>query len=169
MHYDELVHFTSHSGITVLPQLGIDNDYYKLWVQYVNEYEHKPEIFDGFKEVLTYFDQKSAQGLVSSKRRKQFLIDFEGKQIDHFFKSTIMADEVEHPKPSPEGLLKCLKELGIDPRDAIYIGDSLYDYQAAKAANMAFGLATWGNLTREGMIDIDYVFDKPTDIIDQLK
>ena len=75
---------------------------------------------------------------------------------------------MEHPKPDPEGLLKCLNELGVKPEEAIYIGDSLFDYQASKAAGMAFGLATWGNLSREGMDDIDYVFEKPIDMIDAL-
>ena len=77
MHYDELVHFTSHNGIEVLPQLGIDKDYYSLWVQYVNEYEHKPQLYDGILEVLNYYhDKKVPQAVVSSKRRKQYDIDF---------------------------------------------------------------------------------------------
>lgn len=168
MHYDELVHFTSHSGIKVLPQLGIDNKYYDVWVQYVNEYEEKPEVFEGFNEVLAYFDKKLLQGLVSSKREKQFHIDFEGKDIEHYFSSRVLATDVEHPKPDPEGLLKCLNELGVKPEEAIYIGDSLFDYQASKAAGMAFGLATWGNISRDGMDDIDYVFENPIDMIDAL-
>ena len=80
-----------------------------------------------------------------------------------------MADEVEFTKPHPFPLNKCLQELGIEASEAIYIGDSIFDYQAAKAAGMALGLATWGNITREGMNDIDYVFDHPKEIMELIK
>lgn len=170
MHYDELVHFTSHNGIEVLPQLGIDKDYYSLWVQYVNEYEHKPQLYDGILEVLNYYhDKKVPQAVVSSKRRKQYDIDFGDLNLRHYFQVSIMADEVEFTKPHPFPLNKCLQELGIEASEAIYIGDSIFDYQAAKAAGMAFGLATWGNITREGMNDIDYVFDHPKEIMELIK
>lgn len=44
------------------------------------------------------------------------------------------------PKPDPEGLLLIARHLGIDPANALYVGDFIYDLQAARNAGMAAGL-----------------------------
>lgn len=169
MHYDDLVDYMSHNGTDVLPQLGISNDYYSVWVDYINVSEHIPYIYEGMLEVLDHFDGVLPQAVVSSKRRKQYNIDFTKLNLLHYFSSSVMADEVAFTKPNPYPLNKCLKELGIEAKDAIYIGDSVFDYKAAKAAGMDFGLASWGNLTQDGMDEIDYVFKHPRDIIAVVK
>lgn len=42
------------------------------------------------------------------------------------------------PKPSPDGARKILQQWGIAPHEALFIGDSLMDMQAAKAAGIPF-------------------------------
>ena len=44
------------------------------------------------------------------------------------------ADDVPAPKPKPDGLLLCCYELGVEPCDAVYIGDSPSDGRAAQSA-----------------------------------
>lgn len=44
-------------------------------------------------------------------------------------------------KPAPDGLLRALDELEIDPRRALHIGDDDADRDAAKAAGMRFAAA----------------------------
>lgn len=41
-------------------------------------------------------------------------------------------------------ILRVLKKLGIQPRQAIYVGDQLTDADAARAAGVAFGAVSWG-------------------------
>lgn len=57
-----------------------------------------------------------------------------------------------------------LKKAGISASDAIYIGDTIYDMQCARASEVAFGLAVWGCHHKE-KIDADYYFDSPSDIL----
>lgn len=44
------------------------------------------------------------------------------------------------PKPDPEGLLIIARRLGLDPAETLYVGDFVYDLQAARNAGMAAGL-----------------------------
>jgi HAD superfamily hydrolase (TIGR01509 family) len=44
-------------------------------------------------------------------------------------------------KPSPDGLLRALAHLGVDPERALHIGDELADEEAARAAGMHFAPA----------------------------
>lgn len=45
-------------------------------------------------------------------------------------------------KPAPDGLLRALDELGVEPARALYIGDTEADEQAARAAGMKFAPAS---------------------------
>jgi HAD superfamily hydrolase (TIGR01509 family) len=53
-----------------------------------------------------------------------------------YLTKVITRDEVENLKPDPEGILKAIKLLSISKRDAIYVGDSILDILASKAAGI---------------------------------
>jgi len=55
-------------------------------------------------------------------------------QVLKRFLSVRGADNVPAPKPNPDGLLVCCKEMGLDPSECVYIGDSPSDAMAAQAA-----------------------------------
>ncbi len=52
-------------------------------------------------------------------------------------------------KPAPDMVLKALKELNIDVKDAVYIGDSEIDLQTAINSGMDCISVTWGFRSRE--------------------
>jgi len=54
------------------------------------------------------------------------------------------ADDVPAAKPAPDGILQCLREMGVSPHEAVYIGDSPSDGRAALAAGCASVGVTWG-------------------------
>jgi len=45
-------------------------------------------------------------------------------------------DDVEYPKPDPRHLLEVLKRLQVSPEEALYVGDSAFDVNCAKAAGI---------------------------------
>lgn len=53
-------------------------------------------------------------------------------------------DTLERAKPWPDQLLAACQDLGINPENAIYIGDDKRDTQAALAAGMAGFHVAWG-------------------------
>ncbi|AZK43623.1 HAD family hydrolase [Erysipelothrix piscisicarius] len=165
MTYDELIHLTCYDGHGVLKALGISTDVYPRWVQYVNEYPHPATLFDGIEFVLESLDGIVKQGVASSKRRLQYDIDVVENGMDGYFNDVVLSGDTQHHKPHPEPLLVCAEMLDITPNRALYVGDSIFDYQAAKAAGMAFGLASWGNVSMEGMDEIDFVLETPADIL----
>ena len=169
MTYDELVYLTAYAGHDILRILEIDVEHYPRWVQYVNEYPHKPGIFHDFDKVIHQLhDANFPIGIASSKFRPQYNIDFGDHGLLDYFEHVILGDDVENLKPHPDPLLECLKLMNQDPTTALYVGDTLHDYHCAKAAGSKFALASWGNVNREGMDDIDYVLESPLDLIEIL-
>ena len=66
-------------------------------------------------------------------------------KLSPYFDIALGADEVPHPKPKPDGLWHLCKELNLDPKQSIYIGDSPSDGAAAYAAGMKSIGVTWGS------------------------
>lgn len=63
--------------------------------------------------------------------------------------TVIDGSRVEHAKPAPDLLLFAARELGVEPSRAWYVGDSIWDMQAAGAAGMpAIGVVS-GSTTAE--------------------
>ncbi len=51
---------------------------------------------------------------------------------------TVGTRDVERPKPFPDMLLRCAQHWGIEPAQAVYVGDAPTDAEAARAAGMPF-------------------------------
>jgi len=62
----------------------------------------------------------------------------------NLFDFFISADDVKFGKPNPEGLNKILKKFKVNNKNAIFVGDSIYDYKASKKANIRYLHAKWG-------------------------
>jgi phosphoglycolate phosphatase len=54
--------------------------------------------------------------------------------LDHYFRVVVHAAR----KPEPEGFLKALTELGVEPRRSLHIGDDEVDERGAAAAGLHF-------------------------------
>jgi len=104
-------------------------------------------------------------GIVTSKTAQEVVDEFEPFGLSEYFQHIVSASDTEKHKPNPEPLLKCLDALQVAPEEAIYIGDSIYDFQCAKQAGAKFALAHWGAKSTIGFEEADYVFYEPKDIL----
>jgi pyrophosphatase PpaX len=70
--------------------------------------------------------------------------------VDRF---VTMEETTEH-KPHPEPLLKGLELLGGVPKEqAVYVGDSPFDVEAAKAAGLTSVAVSWGAFSEDTLRD----------------
>lgn len=87
--------------------------------------------------------------IVTTKLRRRI-----NQILDQFSSSALIdlvvgAEDVRAEKPSPEGLLWAINHLGISPEQALYVGDSLVDAQAAQRAGVCFAAMLTGKTSRE--------------------
>src|SRR5699024_429545 len=106
-------------------------------------------LFDGAKEVLQELKQKGyALGVMSNKKRDVVEMRLSYTGIGQYFDAVLGGDEIDRPKPDPQGILRVCGELRHDHDDIIYVGDSPTDIEAAK--NMAaFSVAFVSDASRE--------------------
>ena len=167
LSYEELLKYKAYAGKKTLEMLGFENidKSYEKWVKYVNEYEEGAKLYDGFNEVINTINKNGIiLGISSSKTRKQYEIDFFKTGLQNYMKSVVLAEDTENHKPHPEPLLKAVEILKIDPKDSLYVGDTIADYKSSKSAGMDFALAIWGASDIKG-IEADYSLNEPKDLL----
>lgn len=71
--------------------------------------------------------------------------------LEHAFGAVVCADHVRRGKPDPEPVRMALAQLGVEPRDAVFVGDSPHDMQAGRAAGVRTAAALWGPFGREAL------------------
>jgi len=82
--------------------------------------------------------------LVTSKNRAEIANTLPRLGILPYVDAIISADDVANPKPDPEGILLALQKLDSGPGDALFIGDTVHDMRAGKAAGVRCCAVAWG-------------------------
>jgi len=84
----------------------------------------------------------------------------ECNDLDQYFDIVVSSLDVKNPKPHPEPLFKIMDFFGIDPLESLYVGDSLIDFQTARAAGVIFISC------KNKELEADYHVDSLMDIAD---
>lgn len=157
-------------GHIALEKLGLKNvnEANRRWNEYMTYYKNQVTVFDGIENILQKLKQKSVKtGIVTSKTRNELRDDFVPFGLMKYLDFYVCADHTIHHKPNPDPILKFLEISGIAADQAIYIGDTIYDYKAANAANVKFALALWGAKNSDGF-GSSILIEKPENIIADL-
>ncbi|MDI3542997.1 MAG: hypothetical protein PWP57_600 [Candidatus Atribacteria bacterium] len=130
------------------------------------------QLFPGVRETIENLYQEGIKmALVTSKIRSEMSYQFDQFMINRFFETIICAEDASRSKPYPDPLLLALDRLGVKNNESIFVGDSIYDIQAAKGASIPFALASWGALELEKVLKLrpDFILREPEDIEDIVK
>ncbi|HXF95581.1 MAG TPA: HAD-IA family hydrolase [Gemmatimonadales bacterium] len=123
--------------------------------------------YDGVADAVRQLDAAGKRlGLVTSKMRSGALRGLRLLGLEQTFHAVVGADEVTHPKPHPEPVLKALDLLGAPAADAVFVGDSRHDIECGRAAGVKTAAALWGPFDRAHLEDLepDYWLERPADI-----
>ena len=110
-----------------------------------------------------------ATALVTSKNDSELANTLPRMGITAYCDAIVGADQVAPDfKPHPRSVLMALHLLGdIDPTAAVFIGDSVHDIRAGRAAGVATAAVTWGAGTEASLRgeNPDYVIDRPDRLV----
>lgn len=147
----ETVHFGIEDSVGhILKHLSAD---YRLSESLVASYKrHYQEVnhrhsrlYVAVGETLLRFKSAGLKLAICTNKESKFSIDLLKKlDVLHYFDAVVGIDQVENPKPAPEGLIHAAKLMQIHPKKCIFVGDSHLDAEASAAARMPFLLHTRG-------------------------
>jgi phosphoglycolate phosphatase len=120
-------------------KIGLAEEYWesadRLWTE---KYTPLPKaIFKDVKRSLRSLRAIGLRvGLASNGWRSRVLKELSDHGLEDFFDSCIFGDEVPRMKPAPDGLHMILNRLGAKPSASCYVGDTVEDVVAARAAGV---------------------------------
>lgn len=115
-------------------------DYLECYVQGHNQLQIESWVLDLLKELHA---QHIPLAIVTNKERDTTSLTLDYFQLSHYFSMIITAQDVERPKPHPDGIVKILQALDVPAQDAILIGDTMNDKEAARQSGIQFIQALW--------------------------
>jgi HAD superfamily hydrolase (TIGR01509 family) len=92
---------------------------------------------DGFRETLEALTRRVWLAVCTNRAKTMDLV-LEHFDLARYFGIVMTASRVTNPKPHPESLLKVLEHYRIGPDEALFVGDSDLDRQAAFSAEVPF-------------------------------
>ncbi|NIR44188.1 MAG: HAD family hydrolase [Gemmatimonadetes bacterium] len=100
-------------------------------------------VYPGIGEMLAALtEMRLAVGIVTGKTGAALEITLEQADLGEF-DVVITDDDVAEAKPAPEGLELALDRLGLAADQAVYVGDSIADAEAARSAGINYAAALW--------------------------
>ena len=134
---------------------------------------HWPSLraLDGAKDLLAQCHTGGlAVALASSARRKDLEVMKSILDAEAFIDAATSANDAKNSKPAPDILVAALEAINVQAADAIYIGDAVWDMQAAAALEIpAIGVTcggvSAGELRNAGAVE---VYEGPRDLLRNL-
>ena len=120
-------------------------------------------LFPGTRETLERLKSAGLElGVVTSKGLPVATEGLDLFNLLPFFNTLVTYEDTTRHKPHPDPLLTACERLGIEPGQALYVGDAVVDIQAGRAAGTQTAGVTWGAASPEGIAAAgpDYVFDR---------
>lgn len=96
-------------------------------------------LINGCRSTLEFLrDHGIRTGIVSTKYRYRINAILKRQGILEQIDKVVGGEDTAAPKPDPEGLKRALKTLGVNAREAAFVGDHLVDAEAASRAGVLF-------------------------------
>lgn len=110
----------------------------------------KAVLYEGALEGLEAFKEAGVKMVIVTNKPTEFTLPLlQRAGIDHYFEHVVCGDTCARKKPDPMPLLHACELLQIEPDNAIAVGDSINDAQAARAAGITVLAVPYGY--NEGM------------------
>jgi len=92
---------------------------------------------EGMRDLLRELKKDYRLAMASNRTRTAQGVA-ERFRLEPYLELVVGAHQVQRPKPAPDMLEFCARELGVAPARSVYVGDAATDRQAAHAAGMHF-------------------------------
>ena len=115
-----------------------------------NEHHHRyVRGYDGMRETLVVLRERGyALGVVTSKAERGARRLMEDFDLTGLLDVAVFLEDTAGHKPEPDPLLEAARRGGFEPARAAYVGDSIHDVAAGRAAGMRTVAALWGPFER---------------------
>jgi pyrophosphatase PpaX len=116
----------------------------------VDNHDRFVRLYPGVEDVLRECHARGhPMAIVSSKLDAGIRRSMDYFKLTPLFEFLVGIESTTNHKPHPEPVFFALDKLGVAAPDALFIGDSPHDADAARAAGVPMAAVTWGAYSRD--------------------
>lgn len=142
-----------------------------LHSQYYREQSGRLRAFDRAADLLRDLSSRGIRVvLATSAPEDELAMLMDTLDAEDAIHATTNADDVETAKPEPGLIEVALQRAGVDPSDALFIGDSVWDMMAAARAHVRAAAVLSGGVGPSELLEAGAVsvFDDPSDLLSRI-
>lgn len=135
---------------------------------YYANHHHHLIAYQGIAELLKGLNERGAYtAIVSLKPRRAGELELDITGLRSLIELSVWGDDVERPKPDPDGVQRALRNFQADPQATIVIGDSPADILMGRAAGTRTAAALWNGARHERLLAAspDFALTSPEDLL----
>ena len=105
--------------------------------------------YDGLLDLLADLRAQGVKTAVVSNKHDHAVQALCAHYFDGLLDAAVGGGDARPLKPAPDSLLYTMEQLGVDPTDVWYVGDSVQDVLTARSAGVKCVAVTWGFQDRD--------------------
>lgn len=141
---------------------------FAFYLEHQTELAESTKVHQGVLELLDVLtENKVPIAIVTGRHHEDLEIVLKPHALSGRFLTMVADSHLTQSKPNPEGILLACRRMGVAPKNALYVGDSIVDIQAAHAAGGTAVAALWDNLVKPEDMRAQnpkYLAEKPWDV-----
>ncbi len=112
---------------------------------YTNNHQKELVLYEGIDTLLKKLKNRGRKlAIATNAYRNSTIESLTHLKIYDYFDAIACYDDVLQGKPHPDMLFKILREVRLDPRETLFIGDGPRDEMASQKAGIDYRMVSWG-------------------------
>ncbi len=134
------------NSVEGMPEPALMAKAYPVFLElYKENTSQRSRVYDGVVEGIEWMQAQGYRlACVTNKAAAFTLPLLKDKGLSHYFEVVVSGDTCAEKKPHPMPLLHAAKLLGVEPNNALMLGDSRSDVKAARVAGFHIFCLTYG-------------------------
>ena len=133
-------------------------EYYRYYTHHHNELA---SLYPGIEELLKFVKSRGILvALFTGKGRRTTEITLAKFGIASYFDAIMTGDDVDHHKPSGDGIRKIMDKFSLRPDEVLMVGDAVADIKAARECGVEIAAVVWDSYGKEMVMQTktDYLY-----------
>ncbi|WP_156288347.1 pyrophosphatase PpaX [Oceanobacillus salinisoli] len=134
----------------------------------LREHDNYVTAFPNVMEVLDALKEKNFMlGIVTTKMTESVNRGLKIAGLENYFDSIVTLDDVTHPKPHPEPVIKAMKALDADAASTLMVGDNSHDIESGQNAGVETAGVAWSFKGKERLQQLNptYMLEDMRDLL----
>jgi len=125
-------------------------EYYRY---YEARHQELAGLHDGIPELLRFIKSMGLFiGIFTGKGKRTTEITLAKTGIAQYFDLIMSGDDVEHHKPSGDGIRKIMERLSLQPDEVLMVGDAVADIKAARECGVRMAAVVWDSYSKDSVV-----------------